>query len=111
MEKKLPRVFANPLNKEISTNKKVSYSAKEEDHSSESKESRKVPIMGTSIRQKIKAIFDSPLYVYKADVEITTKNGKVVKKIVGRNNTHLITLNNEKIAIDEIDDIQFVKEK
>lgn len=111
MEKKLPKVFANPLGKEVSTNKKVDYSAKPQEVVEDTSSLRKMPVLGKSIRQKIKAIFDSPLYVYKADVEITTKTGKVIKKIVGRNNMHLITLSNELIPIDDIVDIEFVKEK
>ena len=66
-----------------------------------------VNVNGLNINQKINNIFNSNKYVYKADVVITTKDGKVVKKIIGQNKTHLITIENELIPISNILDIDF----
>ena len=59
-----------------------------------------------NVNQKINDIFNSSTYVYKADVLIKLKNGEVVKKIVGRNSKHLITMDNELIPISDIVDIK-----
>lgn len=37
-----------------------------------------------TIEQKIKEIFDSNTYIYKADVEITTKDTKMTKRLIGK---------------------------
>ena len=51
-------------------------------------------------------MFNSTSYIYKADVKITLKNGSISKRIVGRNSTHLITIDNELIPITDILDIE-----
>ena len=61
-----------------------------------------------NINQKINEIFSSSRYIYKADVEITLKSGKVVKRIVGKNSVHLITYDNELIPISDIVDIKTI---
>lgn len=107
MDKKLPNVFVNKVEKEFQNNKKVFYSKEQEEIVPE-KEIRGVSrVMGQNINQKINAVFNSPRYVYKADVNITTKNGVLHKRIVGRNANHLITIDNELIPISEITDIEF----
>jgi len=110
MEKKLPKVFANKIEKQLDNNKCVFYSSVEEVKSE--KESRSVDINTSklnspNINQKINSIFSSPRYVYKADVDITTKDGIVSKRVIGRNQTHLITIDNELIPITNILDIDF----
>jgi len=64
-----------------------------------------VPVYKQSIESKIKNIFNSPTYVYKADVKITMNNEVVNKTIIGRNKTHLITVEKELIPISEVKDI------
>lgn len=58
-----------------------------------------------TIEQKIKNIFNSPNYVYKADVYIELDNEVVKKRIVAYINNNLITIDNEYISIDKIKDI------
>lgn len=106
MENKLPKVFANKIDHSVETNKRVAYS--KSDEVVEEKKERSSPIIeGRNIYQKINSIFNSTRYVYKADVIITTKSGKITKKIIGKNANHLITINNELIPIDTIIDIDF----
>ena len=103
MDKKLPKVFANKINKNIANNKKISYS--ERDNEKEMKiDSGKVNISGSqkNINQKINDIFNSTRYVYKADVEIKLKDKTIVRKVIGQNQ-------NELIPISDILDINFVK--
>ena len=99
MEKKLPKVFANKIEK--STNEKVYYSKNEE--RSETKPKIKD---SKTVYQKIDNIFNSYDYVYKADVEIITKEGKYKKTIIGKSKGHLVTLENELIPILDIIDIK-----
>lgn len=105
MKKELPKVFANKIDKVFTNNETVSYGFKEEKEKVNSE-----PIfekIQMSVEEKIQAIFNSPRYVYKANVKIKLKNGTVTKQIVGKNNTHLITMDNELIPISEVLDIDF----
>ena len=108
MEKRLPGVFANKIEKNLSNNDEVFYSAKNVNKEIVQEKTRK-GIVQKNIHQKIKDIFSSERYVYKANVDITTKSGKTSKKIIGQNKTHLITIENELIPITEIVDIDFSK--
>ena len=102
MHKKLPKVFANKIDKPLKNNETVYY-----DRGEEKKEEPIKTNSILSINQKINQIFGSSRYVYKADVIITTKNGTLNKKIIGRNRHELITMDNEVIPISDITDIAF----
>ncbi len=115
MENKKPKVFANPVEKNIGNNERVFYSHKEsvasnnenvEDDSFRGSSERKLA-NGKNINQKINDVFNSSRYVYKADVEITLKDGVVNKRVIGRNANHLITIDNELIPISDIVDIKY----
>lgn len=99
MDKKLPKVFVNQIDKQINNNEKVFYS-KEERSAKE--------VKGSNINEKISAIFASPKYVYKADVKIKLKDKTITKRIVGKNGNFLITIENELIPISDILDISYV---
>ena len=105
MEKKLPKVFANQINKNFNNNESVYVEKKEK---VEEKKSLK-PVTGKTINQKIQTIFNSRNYIYKADVEIEEKSGKRVIKVIGKNGNYLITIDNERIPIDSILDIRVVE--
>lgn len=108
MKKELPGLFANKINKKLENNERVAVTKPEEMvRKSEESISKDAPILQKDIQQKIQDIFVSPKYVYKANVVITTKDKKVVKKIIGKNNQHLITIENELIPISDIVDIEF----
>ena len=106
MEKKLPKVFANKIEKELNNNERIYYDrgeAKEEKVESKTNISSEF-----TINQKINKIFGSSRYVYKADVKIKLNDGNTVdKKIIGRNKNELITMDNELIKISDIVDIEF----
>lgn len=104
MDKKLPKVFANKVDKKFNNNEQVFYS--KEDNQKEDVETKQE---GKNIYQKINEIFSSERYVYKADVEIKTKTGIIKAKVIGKNKTHLITLDNELIPITDIEDINYIK--
>ena len=108
MDKKLPGIYANKIDKKFSNNESVYYSDSRSERNTVSKtDDSSHNVNGLNINQKINNIFNSNQYVYKADVVITTKEGKVVKKIIGQNKTHLITIENELIPISNILDIDF----
>lgn len=100
---KKPELFVNKIDKELRNNDNVFYSK------NEIKE-KKITKKNTdkSVIQKINTIFSSPNYVYKANVKIKFKDKEEVKKIVGKNRTHLITMDNELIPINTIIDIEIV---
>lgn len=106
MKKDLPGLYANRIDKPLHNNEKVAVT-KNEDRTLEKEE----PHISSknNINQKIKNIFESPRYVYKVDVVITLKDKKITKKIVGKNQSNLITFDNELIPIDDIIDIEFSK--
>ena len=98
--KDLPKVFHNKIDKKFSNNRSVYYSSN----------SLNDEIVDTrTIKQKINDIFSSPNYVYKANVDITLKDKKITKRIIGRNKDYIITMDNDLIPISEIVDIQSQK--
>ena len=98
--KDLPKVFKNNLDKKFDNNRSVYYSSNK--NKEEVRDSR-------TVLQKINDIFASPNYVYKANVEITLKDKKVTKRIIGRNKNYIITMDNMLIPIEDIVDIKSIK--
>lgn len=109
MDKKLPGVFVNKIDKKLNNNKSVYYGGREEEREEIIKPAGKKEGLSLNVRQKISRIFQSVNYVYKMDVEITTKDQKVKKRVVGYNDHDLITFDNELIPISDILDIEVVK--
>lgn len=103
MEKKLPKVYANKIEGKAGNNNDVYCSFDDKDE-------RTVPspnkLKGKNVNQKLNEIFNSANYIYKADVKLTLKDGTVTKRIVGRNTTHLITIDNELIPLSDIIDVE-----
>lgn len=105
--KDLPKVFHNKIDKTFNNNKSVFYSSnKSSDNNSD--DSNDVTDK-RNVLQKINSIFSSPNYVYKANVEITLKDKKVTKRIIGRNKDYIITMDNDLIPIIDIIDIESTK--
>jgi len=98
MEKKLPNLFQNKVEKKINNNENIYYS-----------QNRKIveeDINPIDIRKKINDIFSSPNYICSALVDITMNQQIKTTKIIGRNKDYLITIDNEKIYISDIKDIK-----
>lgn len=100
MNKSLPSLYRNKINKSLNI-QKVYSSIK--DSSDDNNSSLMYPSI--SIDKKINNIFNSNDYVYKADVNIVTDSGILYKRIIARNNNNLITIDNEYIPINIIRDI------
>ena len=111
MEKKLPSIFANKIEKNIKNNECVYYSCNNKDKIEKEEIRNKGTVKlesNLNINQKINKIFSSTKYVYKADVRIYLKNENVDCRIIGKNSTHLITMDNKLIPLNDIVDIEFI---
>lgn len=101
MNKELPKMYHNKINKTVNSIQKV-YSSMENHKNNELRQNKYSSI---SIDQKIEQIFKEKDFVYKADVEIITDTETIRKRIVARNQNNLITIDNEYIPISIIRDI------
>ena len=104
MKKELPKMYQNKINKTVPSIQKV-YSSMESNDTRESSRDREIRYSSVSIEKKIDDIFNSPDYVYKADVTIVTDGDTLRRRIVARNRNNLITIDNEYIPISVIRDI------
>ena len=86
MNKNLPKVFANPINKKINNNKDIYINI----------ESDRVLIKDENILKKINEIFASPHHVYKSKVRIRTNVDDFETNIVGKSNNYLLSLDGKK---------------
>lgn len=98
MKRELPKMYHNIVNKPISSIQKV-YSSIDNNRDDD------IKYPNISIDKKIKDIFNSNNYVYKADVTIVTDTDTLHKRIIARNRNNLITIDNEYIPISIIRDI------
>lgn len=119
MQEKLPHVFANKVTN-ASNNKKFYYSKLENRSIANITDSQRTirnsnvidkynlknTVHKNDIRNKIINIFKSPNNVYKVKVNIKMEGKTVTKYLIGRTNTNLITLDDELIEIDKIEDIE-----
>lgn len=112
MNKKLPGVFANEINKQINNNEKVYASTKKEIiKEAETPKSKVKPVYEKTIKQKIDDIFKSKKYIYKIPVKITTDDEELTKYIIGRNTKNLITIDNELVEIEKVKDIALIDQE
>lgn len=100
VNKDLPKMYQNKLNKKF-TNVQNIYSTIYEQRVLPPKKYEY-----KTIETKINNIFKSPNYIYKIDVIIETDNATLNKRIIGKNKTNLITIDNEYIPINNIKDIK-----
>lgn len=117
MEKKLPKIFANKINKKLENNSKIYVSKsndkleteqQEEKNKKQSNSKQKISINKT-VNQKIKEIMNTKKYVYKIPVIIELKDKEITTNIIGKNNKNIITIDNELIKIEDIKNIEIQK--
>lgn len=96
MDKKLPKVFANPIDKKIGNVQDTFYEGMRQSK----------PYDLKTIERKINEIFSSRNFVYKSQVLITTSKGSEIKTIVGRTGISLLDIHGEVIPISSILDIE-----
>ena len=91
--KELPKIYHN-TKKEFKNNKEVylSYDNKSSNNISD-------------IKEKIINILNSPNFIYRTKVYIKMDNQIITKKIIGLKNDYLLTIDNELMPINKIQDI------
>lgn len=95
--KELPKVFANPIDKDISNNRSFSYGKLVEE-----KMGQNLDI----VREKIEKIFKSEGNIYSIDCIITFENSKEKSTIIGKTENNLVTKSQRLIPIKDIFDIE-----
>lgn len=108
MKKELPRMYQTKINKTVPSIQKVYSTLEQKMDSREFVEDRNISntrYSSVSIEKKIDNIFNSPDYVYKADVTIVTDMETLKRRVIARNRNNIITLDNEYIPISIIRDI------
>lgn len=93
--KELPKVYVNPIEKNFINSQKLANSNE-----------LRIKKDYQNLSMKLKSIFSSTNYVYKRKVLIITKDSSLEKTIIGKSNGYLLTIDNEKIKISDIYDIQ-----
>ena len=101
MKKDLPKMYRSFINKEIDNVQNIFSTINNEfDNNIRATNYNKF-----DIEKKINNIFNSPNFIYKADVNILTDKGLLNKRIIAKRNDYLITIDNETIPINIIKDI------
>ncbi len=105
----LPKMYHNKIDKNINNNERVFSTLNNDNIINNTNNSFINNRNNLTVEQKIVNIFNSPNYIYKIDVVIVTDKYKEVKRIIGKNNNNLITMDNEYIPINTIRDIYINK--
>lgn len=93
---KLPKVFANPIEKKINNTQDLFRGSSKEAKVHNPQE----------INKKINHIFADTSHVYKSRVKVTLKDTTMDVDIVGKTNINLLTLDGKLIKITDILDIE-----
>lgn len=92
-----PEMYRGNIKKEFNNNRNIYASYKD---------NGEVLVYDTSeIRKKINDIFNSNNFIYRTKVNIVMNNQTITKKVIGIYNNNLVTIDNEHIPINIIQDI------
>lgn len=105
MKKDLPKMYQTKINKTVPSIQKVYSTLDTRQPLNEERTVNNTRYSSISIEKKIDNIFNSPDYVYKADVTIVTDGETLHRRIIARNRNNIITIDNEYIPISIIRDI------
>lgn len=105
MKKELPKMYQNKITKTVPSIQKVYSTINTKEDIREDRTISNTRYPSISIEKKIDNIFNSPDYVYKADVTIITDTETLTRRIIARNRNNIITIDNEYIPISIIRDI------
>ena len=112
MKKKLPKVYANKIEKNINNNEKIynSTTIKKEENTQEKQTKTKKTEPEKNINKKINEIFNTKNYIYKIPVKIQINNQEIITNLIGKNKNNIITIDNKLIKIEQIQNIEIYKE-
>lgn len=116
MKKKLPKVFANKIEKVLNNNAEIynsSHCEKQAQTQTEQIDKPSKILINTeskTINQKINEIINSKKYIYKVPVKIKTDTEEIKTKIIGRNKNNIITIDNTLIKIETIKNIEIYEQ-
>lgn len=99
MKEKLPKVYANNINKKFNNVQELFYGLENNRNNI-----KKITI--EELTKKLNNIFSSPNHVYKSKVVININGTEEEKLVVGRNSNSIFTLEGEVINLSEIWDIK-----
>lgn len=103
MNKKIPKIFVNKIDKNIDNNTKVYYSYK--DNFKEEKIDRKnIDYFG--LQNKINNLFKSSDFIYKKKFLIKTDSFEKEFTIISKSYDYLLTIDGDRIFIKDIIDIR-----
>lgn len=95
--KDLPKVFANPIDKDINHNRSYSYGKLESEVKTRDE---------ARVKEKIEKIFKSDSTLYSIDCLIKFEANEEKYTIIGKTSNNLVTKNQKLIPIREIYDIE-----
>lgn len=105
MNKKLPNLYKGVVKNPIRNQKQTVLNSQSKEVDIKENDI----VEDSSVNKRIKDIFNSPNYVYKANVSIKMQDGENLKKtIIGRTNNSLITIDDELIDVSKISQIDFL---
>lgn len=98
---KLPKVFVNPINHDVDNYQKIYVSSSKLDRNYHSEEK--------NIVKTIDNILGSSRHIYRTKVRIVLNDNKEREiLIISRTKDYIITIDNERINIDDIKDIKVI---
>ena len=103
MKKDIPKIYVNKIDK-INNNKEVYYSYKD-DNDIETNQEETV-LNEYDIQSRIDELFRANDFIYKKKFHIKTKYGEDDYIIISKSYDYLLTINGEKIYINNILDIK-----
>lgn len=105
MNKKIPKIFVNKINKNIDNNTSVYYSYKDNNIQEKVTE---IKIDYFELQNKINNLFKSKDFIYKKKFLIKTSNFEKEFVIISKSYDYLLTIDGDKIFIKDIIDIDSV---
>lgn len=104
MKDKFPEIFKTKIDSVKSKVQKEYYYRGSDNERSQIETAKPDKI---TLINKINNVFTRPDFIYQADITIMYKDGKNInEKVVGIKDNYLLTLNGEKIYIEDIYDIK-----
>ncbi len=99
---KLPKVYVNKKSNKVVNNEEIFYSKDDNTHNNTLNYSNSI-VNSLIIHKKINDIFNSPNFVYKVNVMVTTKDeGEKELVLIAKTSDHVLTIDNKVILIDDI---------